>query len=151
MYNKININMNLLSVYNGVWKIIRYKWISEFYSWDLIIVFFIAYQRVWLRIEFANFFMVELNSSNPWRFLYHYYCSVLNNRPLLIIIRGDIQSIKTWHFSKQSPSMSFGLFPHEKLGIYPKFELHKTKTCSKRACTASFNQKFRPVWRKILT
>ena len=33
------------------------------------------------------------------------YCSVLNNRPLLIIIRGDNQCIKTWLFAKQCPSL----------------------------------------------
>ena len=70
------------------------------------------------------------------------YCSVLNNRLLLIIIRGDIQSIKTWHFSKQSPSISFRLFPHEKLGIYPKFELHRTKT-------VEFRTKWNFIWANV--
>ena len=70
------------------------------------------------------------------------YCSVLNNRPLLIIIRGDNQSIKRWLFGKQRPSLYLKLISHWKLGICPKFELLRTETIE-------FRTKWNFIWANV--
>ena len=56
------------------------------------------------------------------------YCSVLNNRPLLISIRGDIQAIKTQLLAGQYPCSLSKLIKNGNEDIKPKFELPRTKT-----------------------
>ena len=60
------------------------------------------------------------------------YCSVLNNRPLLISIRGDIQAIKTQLLAGQYPCSLSKLIKNGNEDIKPKFELPRTKTVDLR-------------------
>ena len=63
---------------------------------------------------------------------YFVYCSVLNNRPLLISIRGDIQAIKTQLLAGQYPCSLSKLIKNGNEDIKPKFELPRTKTVDLR-------------------
>ena len=56
------------------------------------------------------------------------YCSVLNNRPLLIIIRGDIQAIETQYLAEQYPCSISKLIKSGIKDTNPKFELSRTIT-----------------------
>ena len=66
------------------------------------------------------------------RFARNAYCSVLNNRPLLISIRGDIQAIKTQLLAGQYPCSLSKLIKNGNGDIKPKFELPRTKTVDLR-------------------
>ena len=56
------------------------------------------------------------------------YCSVLNNRPLLIIIRGEFQAIETQYSAEQYPCSISKLIKSGIKDTKPKFEQSRTKT-----------------------
>ena len=56
------------------------------------------------------------------------YCSVLNNRPLLIIIRGEFQAIETPYSAEQYPCSISKLIKSGIKDTKPKFEQSRTKT-----------------------
>ena len=59
---------------------------------------------------------------------FHAYCSVLNNRPLLIIIRGEFQAIETQYSAEQYPCSISKLIKSGIKDTKPKFEQSRTKT-----------------------